>query len=301
MPPLIALTGATGFVGSHIAAALREAGVAVRAVVRAPERGAWLAAQGVELVQADLQDPAALIDALAGVDAVVSNAAMGSWSGPLERLEAVNVGGMANVLAAMRRRGVSRLVHISTAAVYHTRLCVRMAEDATPYGQKRRWLNPSDLTTDWRYALTKSRAEALLWEAGDGLAVTALRPGPVYGSRDPKLTARYLATHRRSVALAATLGVPHVHAGDVGAAVLAALQRPQSIGRAYNISGPPVSPLTVLRTLTELVGRGPLLVPVPVPLWVAYDTTAAAADLHFAPRSLRAGLAEVLRERALSS
>ncbi|MEL6344286.1 MAG: NAD-dependent epimerase/dehydratase family protein [Myxococcota bacterium] len=290
---LIALTGATGFVGSHIAAALREAGYAVRGVVRNPARGAWLRARGVSLVQADLTDRDSLTAAFAGADAVVSNAALGSWSGTLPDYERVNVGGMANLLDAMDEAGAARLVHISTVAVYWTRLWRRMGEDSVLYGLRRRWLNPSDLTTDWRYALTKSRAEALMWERAADRA-TALRPGPVYGSRDPKLTRRYLAALDRRVALAPTVGVPQVHAGDVGAAVVGALRNPNTAGRAYNLAGPPVSLLSIMRTLRQIAGRGPWLVPIPLPVWVAYDTRAAARDLGFQARPLEAGLREAM-------
>ena len=73
----IALTGATGFLGSHIALALRGAGAAVCGVVRSPEKGAWLNQHhNVELAQADLAEPASLRKAFTHCDAVVANAAL---------------------------------------------------------------------------------------------------------------------------------------------------------------------------------------------------------------------------------
>ena len=68
----VALTGATGFLGSHLARALIARGATVCGVVRRPERGAWLAELGVELRTADLADPLALARAFDGVDAVIA-------------------------------------------------------------------------------------------------------------------------------------------------------------------------------------------------------------------------------------
>jgi nucleoside-diphosphate-sugar epimerase len=293
----VAVTGATGFLGSHIALALRDAGAHVRAVVRRPERGAWLEELGIELVQADLLQPDALTAAFLEADAVVANAALGSSQGDLDAFERVNQQGTQNTLDATSDAGVTRLIHISTVAVYRTRLYTALAEDAEQTVTDRRRFTWSDLTTDWRYARTKTRAEQLVWKHADqtGLATTALRPGPVYGSRDPKLTARYLAGLERRFAVAPTVGVPQVHAGDVAQAVVGALANDDSAGQAYNLAGPPTSPYETMRTLRRLAGRGPrVLLPLPLPIWVQFDTTAAQRDLGFTARSLQEGLAEVL-------
>jgi uncharacterized protein YbjT (DUF2867 family) len=85
-----------------------------------------------------------------------------------------------------------------------------------------------------------------------------------------------------------------VHAGDVAAAVAGALSNPASVGRAYNLAGPPRTLPLLLGELRRLSGRGPLVMPVPVPLWVGYDTAAAERDLGFRSRPLEEGLREVL-------
>lgn len=183
---------------------------------------------------------------------------------------------------------------ISTVAVYKTQLWRAMDEQAPGYDATKRRFNWSDLTTDWRYARSKTRAESVARGYADRLDLTFLRPGPIYGSGDPKLTARYKRAADRAIVLAPTVGVPQVHAGDVAAAAVSALQRPQSIGRAYNITAPPTSPWQVQRALRNLRGRGPLVLPLPIPIWVHYDCEAAARDLDFRPRSLEAGLQEAL-------
>ncbi len=290
----VAVTGATGFLGGHIVRALTAAGLPVRAVVRDPAKAAGLA--GVSVRQADLGEPAAMAAALAGATTLVSNASLGSWAGDEALYARVNVRGVDDLLRVAREVGVRRVVVISTVAVLRTRLWRAMAEDATPYDAERRRFNWSDLTTDWRYARSKTLAEAVAWRHAreGGLAMTVLRPGPIYGSGDPKLTARYLRAAARRVAWAPTVGVPQVHAGDVAAAVVAALGAEAAVGRAYNLAGPPTSPREVQVTLRRLRGRGPVVVPVPVPVWVRYDCAAAARDLGFVARPLAEGLAEAL-------
>ena len=74
----VALTGATGFLGSHIAEALLAAGLPVRGVVRNPEKGAWLAAKGMALRRADLAETDAMTSAFGGSQLLIANAALES-------------------------------------------------------------------------------------------------------------------------------------------------------------------------------------------------------------------------------
>jgi nucleoside-diphosphate-sugar epimerase len=291
------VTGASGFLGTHLVQALRAAGATVVAAVRDPAKARHLGE--VACVRADLTETDSLEAAFRDVDAVVSNAALGSNQGDMADFERVNQQGVSNLMEAAHRAGVKRVVHISTVAVYRTRLWSAMDEDTPRYDTDRRRLNWSDLTTDWRYARTKTLAEAVAWERARAhdLALTTLRPGPIYGSRDPKATARIIhrLTHTRVVP-APTVGVPWVHVGDVAVSAVTALARPETSGRAYNLAGPPVSQLTFLRAMKRALARPGLawLLPIPVPFSVRYDTTAAARDLAFVSRPLEVGLAEAV-------
>src|SRR5439155_15450548 len=73
---MVAVTGATGFLGRYLVDVLLERGARVIGVVRNPDRVPELTARGVELRRADLADPGALARGFAGADAVVSNAAL---------------------------------------------------------------------------------------------------------------------------------------------------------------------------------------------------------------------------------
>ena len=285
----VAVTGATGFVGSHIALALRAAGHQVVALVRRPGLP-LLAEAGITFAQADLADPEALANGLSGCEAVVANAALGSGQGSLEEMIRTNVAGTEHTLRAAAAAGVGRVVSISTVAVYKTMLNRSIREDHPRVDGRWDWTR---ISTDWRYAVSKNAAEERSWVLARelGLRLTALRPGPVYGARDPKWSARMLRSVARPLLVLPTVGVPAVHAGDVAAAVVAALEGPG--GRAYNLAGPPVSLARIHRVLAGMRG-GARVLSIPLPLHIAFDTTAATRDLGFSSRPLEEGMAELV-------
>lgn len=108
---MLAITGATGFVGSAV---LDEA-VAQGHQVRALARRDQAARSGVEWVQGDLADHSALAALVAGTDVVVHVAGLTNTPDPAQ-FEVANVTGTANVLAAMAGAGVKRLVFVSSLA-----------------------------------------------------------------------------------------------------------------------------------------------------------------------------------------
>ncbi|SOB79885.1 NAD-dependent epimerase/dehydratase family protein [Streptomyces sp. 1331.2] len=109
----VALTGATGFIGSEVLAALRARGARVRALARRVPEGAR---PGTVWVPGDLADATALADLCEGAGVLVHLASR--VDGRTEECEAVNVRGAAAVMAAATRAGVPRIVHLSTSAVY---------------------------------------------------------------------------------------------------------------------------------------------------------------------------------------
>ncbi|MBV6698894.1 NAD(P)-dependent oxidoreductase [Kitasatospora aureofaciens] len=108
----VALTGATGFIGSAALRALVDGGARVRALARRVPEDAGPA----EWVAGDLTDPAASAALCDGAEVLVHLASR--VSGSTEECEAVNVRGTEALMAAAARAGVGRIVHLSTAAVY---------------------------------------------------------------------------------------------------------------------------------------------------------------------------------------
>jgi nucleoside-diphosphate-sugar epimerase len=148
---LLAVTGATGFVGSAVLDAALAEGHTARALARRdqPPRA------GVEWVRGDLGDAAALAALVSGADAVVHVAGLTNTPDPAE-FAVANVTGTANVLAAMQAAGVKRLVFVSSLSARQPELSL--------------------------YGASKAKAEALV--EASGLDWTTVRPPGVYGPRD---------------------------------------------------------------------------------------------------------------------
>ncbi|MFN4038066.1 MAG: NAD-dependent epimerase/dehydratase family protein [Erythrobacter sp.] len=148
---IIALTGATGFVGSHTLEAALAAGHQVRALTRREQPPV----DGVTWVRGDLGDTAALAAFVAGADAVTHVAGLTNTPDPVEFTPA-NVTGTAHVIAAMKAAKLKRLVFVSSLAA-----------------------RKPDLSA---YGASKAAAEALV--EASGLDCTTVRPPGVYGPRD---------------------------------------------------------------------------------------------------------------------
>jgi nucleoside-diphosphate-sugar epimerase len=225
------VTGATGFIGSHLVDRLLGHGDTVRALVRPSSDVAYLQERDVELVSGDITDPASLAAAVAGVDVVYHTAAMVSDWGPWRDFETVTIEGTRNVLEAAAGAGVPRFLHVSTDGVYaHRYLGKRMTEE-TPLETRFAWWD--------YYRRSKLAAERLAWRyhADGRLAVTAVRPGVVLGERD-RATQPGVVTFLRSKS-AAYLGsgrnrLPCVYAGDVAALCRLGASEEKAAGQVYN-------------------------------------------------------------------
>jgi dTDP-glucose 4,6-dehydratase len=177
----VLVTGAAGFIGSHVAEELVRRGADVRAFVRYTSAGRWgwldeseLAGQ-MEVVAGDIRDPETLTEPMAGVEVVFHLAALiaipYSYVTPLAYVR-TNVEGTTNVLEAARTAGVARVVHTSTSEVYGTAQRVPIDETHPLVGQS-------------PYSASKIGADKIAesFHASYGLPVVVLRPFNTYGPR----------------------------------------------------------------------------------------------------------------------
>src|SRR5579859_5706594 len=127
------VTGATGFVGSAVAKALREADFPVRALVRRGSPRSHLAGLGLELVEGDLRDRASVARAMRGVRYVFQVAAdYRLWARDRREIFAANVGGTRNVMQEALAAGVERVVYTSSVATLTLRPDGAPADESVP-------------------------------------------------------------------------------------------------------------------------------------------------------------------------
>ncbi len=172
----VALTGATGFLGGHLAHMLLQRGAQVVALTRAGSDTRRLAQAGARCVVAPLDDVAALARGCAGADVVFHLAGAVDFGSDWQRFHAVNVGGTGNILEAARAAGVPRLVHTSSI------VAVGGSATAVPLDESAHW-NLGRLRIP--YVTTKRLAEQAALAAADRrLEVVVVNPSCILGPDD---------------------------------------------------------------------------------------------------------------------
>jgi nucleoside-diphosphate-sugar epimerase len=255
------VTGASGFIGSHVAEALRGRGDDVATVVRKTSDTRLLEELGVQLVVGDLADATVVQSALDGVQNVVHCAAkVGDW-GPIDEYRQTNVEALRALLDACVNRQLGRFVLVSSLGVYHA-TDHHGTDETAPLPEKH---------IDG-YTQTKVEAErlAMQYHRERGLPLVVLRPGFVYGPRDRTVMPKILKNLRWR--MVNYFGSRHkvlnnVYVGNVVEAVLLALEKPAAVGQAFNITDPAlVSKKVFFETIASMAG-----LPRPMftyPMWV---------------------------------
>ena len=268
------VTGATGFVGSHVVQRAIEQGYTPRALVRGSSNRALLDEWGVEQVVGDFFDHDALKKAVDGVSVIVHCAAkVGDW-GPIDDYRAVNVRGLEHLLVEAEAAGsLERFIQVSSLGVYEGR-----DHHGTDESE------PATLTGMDGYTLTKAEAERLVLEhvRDNSLPATVVRPGFIYGPRDQTVLPRLL--ERLKIGQVKFFGsgeqlLNNTYVGNLVDAIFLCLEKPETIGEVFNITdGQLVSKKHYISSVAELAGY-----PVPtgsVPLGVARFLTKASERVY---------------------
>ncbi len=261
----VLVTGADGFVGSHLLPALLEAGHRVVAVVRSPEAAERVVRRldpadrdRVKIRTADVTRLPTLPAVMKGADAVVHLVAIPrDWDGGAS-LRLVNTEGTRNVVEAMKAAGVRRLVHQGALGV----------ED-----------DPA-----LHYASSKAKAERIVAESG--LDWTITKPSLLWGERDGFFN--ILA----SLVRMSPGAVPVAGAGesrfqpmavvDAARVIVEALRRPETVGRVYELGGPRYwTYREMVQEVVRALGAHRVLVPMPVRLISLVARSAELVRLPF--------------------
>ncbi len=241
------VTGASGFVGSHLAERLLHEGFGVVCQVRATSRTSWLDGLDVERRVADLRDPDALGRLVDGVDHVFHVAGLLRGRTP-EAYNAVNVEGTRLLLEAVSRAAphLRRFVYVGSLAA------------AGPSGSS----DPLDETAEphpmTAYGASKLGGERAVLEWKDRLPVSVVRPPAVYGPRDTTLLSLFVIAQRFGVApVIGGLGkqVSFVHVADLVECLWLAATEPAACGQVYFVGSGTHTWGEIIDALSKALGR----------------------------------------------
>jgi nucleoside-diphosphate-sugar epimerase len=222
----VLVTGAAGFLGSHVTTLLATRGESPRALIRPGDDAAWLGQAGADVCVADVGDRSAIAPALTGVDCVIHCAARtGPW-GPADEYQRTNIRGLETLVRAAMAAGVRRFVHVSSITVHGN----NVRGEADENSPLRIEPNP--------YSRSKVAAEKLLRRMiqDEGAPVTIVRPGWIYGPRDTASFARLARTIDQGRMIVIGSGenhLPLIYVGDVAEGVVRACESEQAEGRSY--------------------------------------------------------------------
>jgi nucleoside-diphosphate-sugar epimerase len=222
----VLVTGACGFLGSHVTELLLASGEQPRILVRPGEDVSALDGADVDIRWGDIADRAAVARALRAVERVIHCAARtGPW-GPAAEYERTNVRALETLVRTALAAGVRRLVHISSITV-HGNDVRGEADERAPLREES---NP--------YSRSKVAGERLLQRMirADGAPVTIVRPGWIYGPRDTTSflrLARMIEQRRMIMVGSGENHLPLIYASDAARGVLLACQAARAEGRSY--------------------------------------------------------------------
>jgi len=260
------VTGATGFVGANLVAALAERGHAVRILRRSTSRLDALAGLEYEEAIGDILDADTLRQAMAGCDWVFHTAgAADYWRSSLERLYRVNVDGTRQVMAAALEAGVARVVYTSSVAALGAPPDGKLGDESMEFN-----LRPEE----FRYGHSKYLAEREVMAAVKrGLPAVIVNPCVILGPRDVNLISGSLVreVYHRWVPVALPGGMNLVDVEAVVAGHIAAAECGR-VGERYILGGVNLTHLETLRLVAQIVGQRPPVGVIPraaVPLLAA--------------------------------
>ena len=256
---MIALvTGATGFIGSHLAESLLEKGIRVRALVRKTSSLRWLKGLSVEFVEGDVADRASIRGALAGTDYVFHLAGTIQALSKKEFYD-INVEGTRHLLDAV----VENKAHLKKFVLVSSQAAGGPSEGEKPVGEE----DPPHPVS--HYGESKLAAEKLTLQFAKELPLVVLRPPTIYGPRETRV---YQAFQMMKKGIGLAVGRRHkfisvCYVGDLVKAILMAAFQSRPSGRVYNVAGEkPYEWVEFLNAMSHAMKHRYRLFRIPVPL-----------------------------------
>lgn len=252
----IFISGATGFVGGHLCRELLARGHELRLLAHRGNKGP---ATGIEYIQGDVSLRDDCIKGGAGVDAIINLVGIiREFPGRGITFEKLHARATENMVAAANENGVSRFLQMSALGS-----------------------RPGAVSG---YHKSKYRGEQIL--AASGLDWTIFRPSLIYGPKDAFVN--MIAGFIRRLSMVPVIGngnyrLQPIHADDVARCFAMALEKPETIGRSYNLCGRDrLSYVELVDTIAKVMGRGSIL-KIKNPLFLMKMATALLERLPFYP------------------
>jgi nucleoside-diphosphate-sugar epimerase len=224
------ITGATGFVGGHLAEACAARGIAVRTIARPTSDTALLEKLNASILRGELGDSHLLGRALEGADVVVHCAAkVGDW-GPVEDYRAVNVEALRSLLEACKGHPLKRFVHLSSLGVYAAR---------HHFGTDESEPLPAKHMDGYTQTKVESEHLVLQYQREHGIPAVVLRPGFIYGPRDRTVLGKLVQALRQKQMRYISRGkgaMNTIYVGNLVDAIFLAIDSPRAIGQVYNLT-----------------------------------------------------------------
>lgn len=226
----IFITGSTGFIGTYLLNRLNQTQHELHCLARKTSNTHFLKQAGAKILEGDVTDKTSLLKGMEGCDWVVHLASsFVFWLPDKKVYRDVNVTGTKNVMESALEKGISKVVYISTAAVYGNAEWPTTEE--TPVGAERAS----------KYVCTKYEGDLIAWDLykKSNLPLVVIYPSAVVGANDPKACGRYFKNYaegRMPAQVLTKYNFPFVHVKDVAEAIVRALEKENNIGEKYIIS-----------------------------------------------------------------
>lgn len=226
----IYITGGTGFIGTYLVKRLAQTQHELHCLARETGDISFLKEVGTNIITGDVTDKTSLLKGMDGCDWVVHLASsFVFWVPNNQVFHDVNITGTRNVMESALEKGISKVVYISSAAVYGN--ADWPTSEETPVGTERAS----------KYVRTKYEGDLIAWDLykEKNLPLVVIYPSAVIGANDPKAAGRYIKNYaqgRMPAQVLTKFSFPFVHVKDVAEAIVQALEKENNIGEKYMVS-----------------------------------------------------------------